>query len=157
MLGVAQVRPHLLFGSAPQGREDVEELARRGVTAVLCLQTDDDLAQYGLRWSAFEGWYAHRGIITRRVPILDFSPDAIIAHLDETLGALAALLNDGHTVYVYCSAGLNRSPTIVIAHLVRAEGRSLAEARDVVATARPAVQPYERALDAIRVREESSR
>lgn len=146
---IFRVRPHLFFGNAPRRPEDVGELAGHGVTAVLCLQTDDDLAQYGLIWSQIEEWYAQRRLITRRVPVLDFSPDAIVAHLEEALDALAALLDDGHTVFVHCSAGVNRSPTIVIAHLVRAEGLSPADALDAVASVRPSVQPYQQALDAI--------
>lgn len=149
MLQVARARAHLFFGGAPQAREAIDELARRGVTAVLCLETDDDIAEYGLQWSHLEHWYAERGIVARRVPILDFSPDAIVAQLDEALGILAVLLSDGHTVYVHCSEGLSRSPTIVIAHLVRAEGLSLDRALDVVTRARPSIQPYARALDAI--------
>jgi protein-tyrosine phosphatase len=149
MLRVGQVRPYLFFGSAPQGREDIEELTRHGVTAVLCLETDGDIAEYGLRWSQLEDWYAERGITTRRVPILDFSPDAIVAHLDDALGSLAALLRDGHAVYVHCSEGINRSPTIAIAHLVRAEGLSIAGALTVVRTASSSVQPYAQALEAI--------
>lgn len=146
---VAQVRPHLLFGSAPQGEEDIDDLARRGVTGVLCLETDEDIAEYGFQWSQVSDWYSARGIAAHRVPILDFSPGAIVAHLDNALGAIAALVADGRTVYVHCSEGISRSPTVVIAHLVKAEGLSLAEAVDIVSAARPVVNPYPQALNAI--------
>lgn len=149
MLLVAQVRPYLFFGSAPHGRKDIEELTRRGVNAVLSLETDDDIAEYGLDWARLEGWYAERGVLTRRVPILDFSPEAIVAHLDEALAALAALLGDGRTVYVHCSEGISRSPTVVIAHLVRVEGLSLVQALEDIASAGSLIQPYPQALEAI--------
>ena len=144
----AQVRPRLFFGGAPQGPPDVDALARLGVTAVLSLQTDEDLAWEGRRWAVVAGWYADR-IIARRFPIPDFSPEALVARLDEALAALAGLLAEGHTVYVHCTAGVNRSPTIVIGHLVRSEGLPLVEALRLVAAARPAAQPYAQALAAI--------
>lgn len=149
MPDVAQVRPYLFFGGAPHGREDIEELMRQGITAILCLETDDDLTEYGLRWSQLEDWYQERGMATRRVPILDFSPDAIVAHLDDAVETLAALLRDGHIVYVHCSEGISRSPTIVIAHLVRAEGLSLGGALRVVRTARPSINPYTQVLEVV--------
>ncbi len=149
MLQVAQVRPYLLFGSAPQGPADIDELARRGITGVLCLQTDEDLARYGLRWSELQDWYAARGIVARRLPIEDFSPEAIVANLSGALGMIADLLADGRTVYVHCTEGVSRSPTVVIAHLVRAEGLALADAVAAVTAARPAVNPYPQALSAI--------
>lgn len=149
MPDVAQVRPYLFFGSASRSREDIERLMRQGITAVLCLETDDDLTEYGLRWTQLEDWYQERAMAARRVPILDFSPDAIVAHLDDALGSLAGLLRDGHIVYVHCSEGISRSPTIVIAHLVRAEGLSFGGALRVVRTARPSINPYTEVLELI--------
>lgn len=149
MIDIAQIRPTLFVGNAPQGAEDAAYLAALGVSAVLCLQTDDDLAQWGFRWSQVEAWHMQQGIVARRLPIPDFSPEAIVAHLDEALAALGALLKDGHTVYLHCSAGINRSPTIAVAHLVRTEGIPVAAALEVVMTARPVARPYASALAAI--------
>jgi protein-tyrosine phosphatase len=151
MIEIARIRPTLFVGSAPQATEDAAFLTAEGVSAVLCLQTDDDLTQSGLRWSQVEEWYAEQGIAARRVPILDFSAEAIVAHMDEALAALNALLMDGHTVYLHCTMGINRSPTIAIAYLVRTEGLSVAAAVDTVLWARPAARPYPHALETIRV------
>ena len=38
------------------------------------------------------------------------------------------LMKDGHTVYVHCNAGMNRSPSTVIAYLHWIEGQALEEA-----------------------------
>jgi protein-tyrosine phosphatase len=149
VIDVAQVRPNLFVGNAPQREEDSSALVAHGVSAVLCLQTDDDLAQSGLRWAQVEEWHIRHGLVTSRVPILDFSSDAVVAQMDETLAALGTLLDDGHVVYLHCSAGINRSPTIAIAYLVRTEGLSVAAALEAVRAVRPVVRPYMRALEAI--------
>jgi protein-tyrosine phosphatase len=151
MIEVARVRPNLFVGNAPQAAEDTALLAAEGVSAVLSLQTDDDLAQSGLRWPQVEAWYSQQDIVARRLPILDFSPEAIVTHMDEALAALNVLLEDGHTVYLHCTMGINRSPTIAIAYLVRTEGLSVAAALDAVLSARPAARPYARALETIRL------
>ncbi len=52
----------------------------------------------------------------------------------------------GHTVYVHCSAGMNRSPSTVVAYLHWTQGMTLDEALDVVMQRR-FCDPY---MDAIR-------
>ena len=54
----------------------------------------------------------------------------------------------GRTVYVHCSIGINRSPTVVIAWLVRHGGLSLDEAWQLVRERRPQVMPNHLALTA---------
>lgn len=155
MPDLSSIRPNLYVGSAPRSRAEVEELAAHSVTAVLSLQTDDDLTKEGLRWKRLEHWYSSAGIEARRVPIDDNSPEAVIAKLDEAVTSLSTLLDQGHTVYLHCSAGVNRSPTIAIAYLVKAEGLSVDEALGLVTNARFNVQPYRQALAHLRTHEES--
>ena len=47
----------------------------------------------------------------------------------------------GHTVYVHCNAGINRSPSTVVAYLHWIEGMGLDEALDYVISQRPC-DPY---------------
>lgn len=144
------IRPNLYVGSALRSRAEIEELLAHNITAVLSLQTDDDLAKDGLRWEQIEEWYLSAGIGARRVQIHDYSAEAVITNLNAAVTSLRTLLDQGHTVYLHCTAGVNRSPTIAIAYLVRAEGRSVDEALDLVKNARYNVEPYRQALAHLR-------
>ena len=65
----AQVLRGLFVGSHPKTADDIETLQHGlGVTAVLNLQTDDDMAEVGLPWQSLEdhtraprfAWYGFR-------------------------------------------------------------------------------------------------
>ena len=104
-------------------------LARdHGVTHVLCLQTDDDLSSRGLQWSVLWQFYLRLGLEVVRVPIVDFDKRDLLAHLDEGVAAVHGALGAGGKVYVHCTAGLNRSPTVIIAYLTQHRDLSLEEA-----------------------------
>ena len=139
--------PHLLVGSSPTSPEDVALLKREmGVTAVLNLQTEEDFASFEIDWSRLETRYRQLGIDVRRVPVQDFDPDSLRQNLPKCVDALDELLRDGHTVYVHCNMGVNRSPSVAIAYLHWVRSRSLDEAVEHV-TARRRCAPY---VDAIR-------
>ena len=68
----------------------------------------------------------------RRVPVQDFSPDALRKGLPGCVEAVGELVEDGHSVYVHCNVGVNRSPSVAIAYLHWIEGWALDEAVDHV-------------------------
>ncbi|MBC7352175.1 MAG: dual specificity protein phosphatase family protein [Thermogutta sp.] len=114
---IDQILDHLFVGSCPVDYNDVESLKRAGVTAVLNLQTDEDIASRDIQRSAVEMAYRRAGIKEVREPIRDFDYDHLRARLPEVVRALRELLQSGHKVFVHCTAGMNRSPTVVIAYL----------------------------------------
>jgi protein-tyrosine phosphatase len=140
-----QIAPQLYVGMCPMEAADVAELQRLGVTAVLNVQTDDDLAFWSVSWNDLVSRYGHAGIEVRRVPVRDFDHEALRRGLPECVRVLDELLRGGHTVYVHCSAGINRSPSVVIAYLHWVEGRSLDEALGHVMQCR-ACDPYVEAI-----------
>lgn len=114
----SQVLPQLIVGSYPESSEDIEKLRREcGVTAVLNLQTDDDMLKFNLRWPLLQAHYTTCGIDIRRIPVRDFDPADLVAKLPECVRALRQLLTAGHSVYLHCTAGTGRSPTVAIAYL----------------------------------------
>jgi len=125
----AQIQPHLYIGSHPASEEDIDELKNHcHVTAVLNLQTEDDLRFYGLDWSQWEAYYEARGIVARRVPLRDGDREDQRRRLPIAVSHLAALLDEGHTVYSHCSAGASRSPLVAMAYLHWIVGWPLEEA-----------------------------
>jgi protein-tyrosine phosphatase len=142
----SQILPKLLIGSFPADAEDIERLRRDfGITAVLSVQTDDDLAYSDVDWPQLEARYRKSGIETRRIPVRDFDQDDLRERLPECVAALDELLRAGHTVYVHCNMGVNRSPTIAIAYLHWVLGWNLDKAVQYV-TSRRGCEPYVEAI-----------
>jgi len=146
-----QVTPRLYVGSCPIENADVDRLKKEiGVTGVLNLQSDDDIAYWRIDWEKLETHYREAEIEVRHVPVQDFNPDSLRRGLPRCVEALAELMEEGRTVYVHCNAGINRSPTTVIAYLHWREGKGLEEATAHVLTRR-SCQPY---VDMIRLASE---
>lgn len=129
MISYTQILKALYLGSYPENLEDIERLKSRcGITAVLNLQTDDDLRVRGQDWSVLEAYYADRDIRAQRIPMRDFDYDDQSRVLPEAVKALARLLASGDTVYLHCNAGLGRSPVVAMAYLYWCRNLNLEEA-----------------------------
>merc|ERR1711964_860042 len=55
---------------------------------------------------------------------------------------IGALLDQGQSVYVHCTAGVSRSATVVIFWLMRSRRMSLLDALKLVKAKRPAIRPF---------------
>ncbi len=145
-ISYSQITSHLWVGSYPQAPEDVIHMKSVGVTAVLNLQTDEDLDARAVNWDLFWKFYVRNGLHVVRFPIRDFDPDALDSHLDGAVAALHDLMNAGRAVYLHCTAGMNRSPTVAIAWLHRHQGMSIDEATEHVKSRRSCF-PYPEVLE----------
>ena len=117
---------------------------------MLNVQTDEDLAYWGVNWYRMEPYYRSIVIEVRRVPVRDFDPDDLRRNLPHCIQVLETLLHEGHTVYVHCNMGVNRSPSIAIAYLHWVQGWDLEKATDHVLECR-SCDPY---VDVIRLASE---
>ena len=81
------------------------------------MQSDDDHDYLGLDWSELQTQYAALGIDARRVPIRDFDDYELRDKLPDAVRALDEMLAGGRIAFVHCTAGINRSPSIVICYL----------------------------------------
>lgn len=122
--------------------EDVKQLARNLISTVVSLQTDDDLATLGIQIQKLLKAYQETRIELRRIPIPDFDKNSLAANLPLCVAELQEALQPEWTrVYLHCTAGINRSPTIAAAYLIRSRDMSAAEAYDYI-TARRHCSPY---------------
>jgi protein-tyrosine phosphatase len=144
-----RIREDLYVGSCPITPDEIDDLDKLGVSAVLNLQTDDDFRYWGMDWGELEAHYARRGITVCRTPIRDFDRDALRETLPSSVQALAELLGNGHIVYLHCSAGVNRSPSTAIAYLHWVEGLPWEDAVNEVMAHRHC-DPYLEAIEAAR-------
>jgi protein-tyrosine phosphatase len=110
-----RVTGNLLVGSYPLDNKELEELRSVGITAILSLQTEEDVKERGIEW---EGKAALAANLTfRSVPVRDFDTADLQQKLPNCVVLLDRMLKAGHTVYLHCTAGAGRSPTIAAAYL----------------------------------------
>jgi protein-tyrosine phosphatase len=153
--GFAALRAHLLVGEYPTPADARWLAETQGVTAVVSLQDDADLASKGLDLVALEEAYREAGLAFRRFPVPDGDESHLVARLAAVIGHITRVVDAGGRVYLHCNAGYNRAPTAAIAFLTVHEGLSADAARAAMKACRPCV-PYMRAIESFarrRVRE----
>ena len=144
---VSRILPNLLVGEYPRVADAGWLQSEHGVSAVLSLQHESDLWDKGVSLDELEREYRDRAIEFRHVPVQDTSESDLDAALPHAVAVLQDLIARGHTVFVHCNAGYNRSPTVAIAYLHTHEGLPLAVACEDVKAKRHCV-PYMRVLQA---------
>jgi protein-tyrosine phosphatase len=145
--GLSVIRPGLLVGEYPTPEDAAWLRDEHGVTVVVSLQDDADLASKGVDLAALERAYAGQRLAFHRIPVPDGDDRNLAARLGDIVQLLCRLTDAGERVYLHCNAGFNRAPTAAIAWLHVHEGLSLEAARDAVKERRHCV-PYMRALEA---------
>jgi hypothetical protein len=138
--------PDLFVGPGPGSIEEAQRLRSLGIDRLLSLQTDADLAARGLRWPVLWQMLLSQGIRAERHPIVDFDAKDFARQLGDAVTALEELLAVDDParpprVYVHCTAGINRSPSLALAVLARRMGFEAALA--LLGSAHPGAVPYE--------------
>jgi len=133
--------PSLLIGEYPRASDADWLRTVHGVTSVVCLQDEADLASKALVLADLRAAYMAAAVSFHRIPV----PDGDLVEFARQLGGIVRLIHDlvstGERVYVHCNAGMNRAPTVAIAYLHSHCGFALEEARNFVKQRRPCV-PY---------------
>ena len=127
-MDLSQILPNLLVGSYPKTADEIGQLKSAGITGILNLQTKEDFDYHGVHWPNMRAIYFTHRIEIRRVPIRDFDDNDLRDKLPEAVRVLDELLDSGHTGYVHCNVGVNRSPSTVISYLHWSLGWSLDDA-----------------------------
>jgi protein-tyrosine phosphatase len=113
----AQILSGLFVGSHPKTTDDIERFRRESaITAVLNLQTDEDMRSVRLDWRPLEAHYRASGIHLLRLPVKE-EQIKLREKLPDCVRALAGLITSGRTVYLHCTEGVGRSPTVAIGYL----------------------------------------
>ncbi|MBX2870320.1 MAG: dual specificity protein phosphatase family protein [Acidiferrobacterales bacterium] len=141
MLNFDPVTDKLLVGTCPKCTADIEQLKEHDVHHVVCLQSDSDFRNLGIHWPELVQSYQRNEIQVSRIAMTDFDEDNIASHLSRAAAVVSKALDGGGKVYVHCTAGRERSPTVAAAWLMQIQGLSAVEACQKVNQARPS-NPY---------------
>jgi protein-tyrosine phosphatase len=106
------ILPNLFIGPDPRDGVDFEQLRSMKITAILSLQTDEDMQMCDLQSAA-----QNLGLAFHNVPVVDFDRADLRRKLRDCVVLLDDLLKAGQTVYLHCTAGVSRSPTVAAAFL----------------------------------------
>ncbi|MEW5985295.1 MAG: dual specificity protein phosphatase [Chloroflexota bacterium] len=124
------ITPHLWLGGAPLYERDYHFIEEAGITAVLNVRAErhDDYPRY----------QAHQ-IDYLQLKVLD-----IMLPSHEALGEGVAFIDQhvqkGGVVLVHCAKGRGRSAALLAAYLMRHEGYTFEQARDLLKSKRPLVK-----------------
>ena len=134
---VSLVLPNLYLGPEPRLDEDFAALQALNISAILSVQDSEDRPDGGIEAERMAA--AERKISFTNVPVRDFDRLQLVRRLPDCVAALIDLIDSGRTVYVHCSAGINRSPTVVVAYLCQHLGWTLDRSVTHVTTRRVCV------------------
>jgi protein-tyrosine phosphatase len=137
-MNLSQVLPQLFVGSCPNNLDDIDRLKTdHGITAVLSLQTDDELDHTALSTGRIAGHCDELGIGVERIPVEAFAGEEGLRNLCLCVAAVEDLLRGGQVVYLHCHLGTVRSPGVVVAYLVWRQGWKLTDAMEYVRRCHP--------------------
>ena len=100
MINFDLIQARVYVGSGPTSEEDIIRLKQMRVSAVIALQTDEDLSSRGVSWQQLQRWYQDSDIDGQRFPINDFDEADLTAKIAQPIKALNQSLNDSHRVYI---------------------------------------------------------
>ena len=142
MINFSRIEQDIFVGSAPQSEVDASRLAQMKISAVLSLQSDDDLKVHRIDWNKLQAAYVDLGIQAQRFPIIDFDEADLGRKLPEPVKALDQMLTEGRRVYVHCNAGICRAPATVLTYFCHFREVSLEQGLAALRKERPQVHPY---------------
>ncbi len=117
--------------------DEIPKLGKIGITSIVSLQTAEDVVASRLSLEALDRAFALAGVEFRRSPVRDFDRQALADGLPACVEEVAAALKPPESrVYLHCTAGVNRSPTVAAAYLITYQKLSARDALEYVSARR---------------------
>ena len=89
------------------------------MSAVLNLQTKDDFERHQIDWKRTLKIFYHNGIVlAKNFPVNDLHEEIYSSDIIQAAQYLNDMINNKNlNVYIYCSSGISRAPTVILAYL----------------------------------------
>lgn len=137
-----EITKHIVIGACPMHPDDLIRIQKEAnVSALLSLQHDECLTHWGIDYFQMQNKAVEIGLTLARSPIRDFDITDMRQRLPSAVSRLAALQANGHRTYVHCTAGLGRSPLVVLGYLTLVDGRDPEEAISMILAGRSDAVP----------------
>mmetsp|Transcript_16995 Transcript_16995/g.26196 ORF Transcript_16995/g.26196 Transcript_16995/m.26196 type:complete len:427 (-) Transcript_16995:1239-2519(-) len=110
----------VVIGQFIQTEEEVKILKKMGITAILCLQTKEEQQQLTVEWNyLLQFFYGYGMTLAKNLQINEIDDEQDQArNVFQASQYLNDMINNkDHRVYVYCTSGITRAPTVVAAYL----------------------------------------
>ncbi|TNV80136.1 hypothetical protein FGO68_gene1 [Halteria grandinella] len=108
----------IYIGPYPQTQDDAKALYSAGITGVLNVQTEKDHNSRSIDWSKMQTYYRQLQIEPVWSQIDDQNGGELELKLHDAANKLYEMITKKQLkVYVYCTTGMNRAPTVVLAYL----------------------------------------
>lgn len=135
ILRYSRITPALYVG--PQHRANGKRaLAQAGIAYILNMRSEFDDATHNLTFDTPpDGSPADAPAAYCHLPTPDDEAPSM-AHLAQGIAFIESAIGSGGKVYIHCSAGVGRAPTMAAAYLIR-RGYSADDALDLIRSARP--------------------
>jgi len=137
-----RITDKVICGTQAWERGSIDYLKQKErVTILFNTQEDSNFKHWKVDIKERETEATRAGVLLHRQPIVDFSFDSLREQLPEAVSEFDRLANgsDDEVVYCHCTAGMGRSPAVVIAYLYWTDDRfeSLDEAYEFLTSKRP--------------------
>jgi predicted protein tyrosine phosphatase len=145
--GFADVLDGLVIGAYPLDARDVGMLSRMQIDRVLNLVEDDEYKSRDRE--AVQAALREAGIDEQRLSLIDYGglpASAIEAAVQE----VNRWLDEGHTVYLHCRAGWQRSAAVAAGVVALRDGLDIDEALAFVQHRKPSADPLPHQRDDLR-------
>ncbi|CAD8131561.1 unnamed protein product [Paramecium pentaurelia] len=127
-----EINENILIGPYPQNEQDILYLKQKQVRAVLNLQTRLDMFHRGVNWEQIVDAYKRHNIVMKNYQIFDMDSEDFEKKSNKAVQILKKLINEYEYVYVHCTAGIGRAPSIVVLYLASILQYDLKEAIEFV-------------------------
>ncbi|CAK57868.1 unnamed protein product (macronuclear) [Paramecium tetraurelia] len=114
---ITQINENIIIGPYPQNEQDIVVLKDFGVKAVLNLQTRLDVYHRGVDWDEILSSYKKHNIQMKNFEIFDMDPQDFEKKILKAVQILKKLINQHESVYIHCTSGIGRAPSLAVIYL----------------------------------------